>query len=172
MICYLWWLAQSWWCTFENVIRLDATWRFMQFNVKLTCWMAVQQSIDNLALLRWAALPGLAGDIVVTVALATLWAVCVCEPSVSHLYRYTCSMFFFFRIYRKLFKKLSLRALTGRYFPSLSLHPHSLSGTHLSPLRMRPGLQTHPSTQGWLQEPPGPAGSWQVGWRQAVAHGL
>lgn len=54
-------------------------------NIGLTCRMAVQQSVDDLALLRRAALPGLTGDIVVTVALATLWAVCVREPSVAHL---------------------------------------------------------------------------------------
>lgn len=47
--------------------------------------MAVQQSVDNLALLRRAALPGLTGDVVVPVALAALGAVRVCEPSVSRL---------------------------------------------------------------------------------------
>lgn len=47
--------------------------------------MAVQQSVDNLALLCRAALPGLTGDVVVPVALAALGAVCVCEPSISRL---------------------------------------------------------------------------------------
>lgn len=60
--------------------------------------------------------------------------------------------------------------LTGRYLSSSSVHPQSLSGTHFSPLRIRPGLQKHPSTQGWSQEPLLPAGSWQLGWGQAEAH--
>ncbi|TNN41394.1 hypothetical protein EYF80_048452 [Liparis tanakae] len=50
--------------------------------------------------------------------------------------------------------------------------PHSLSGTHLSPLRTRPALQTQPSTHGWLQAPPETAGSWQLGWAQAGPHGF
>lgn len=177
--------------------------------------MAVQCSFYNFTFLCRAALPGLTGDVVVAVTLATFWAVLVSEPCVSHLHIHTHFSCFkrplftelhsFWKVKQnrnfkentkwnkisnntefqnlikhKIWRKLkwfipyvsSLDTLTGQYFPSSSLQPHSLSGTHLSPLRMRPLSQKHPSTQCSLQEPPGPAGSWQLGWGQAGPHGL
>lgn len=47
--------------------------------------MAVQCSFYNFTFLCGAALPGLTGDVVVAVTLATLWAVLVSEPCASRL---------------------------------------------------------------------------------------
>ena len=53
--------------------------------VEFTCRVTVQYSSHHFTLLRGAALPGLTGDVVVTVTFTALQAVHLCEPSVSHL---------------------------------------------------------------------------------------
>lgn len=50
--------------------------------------MTVQNSIYNFTFLSRAALPGLTGDVMVAITLATFQAFVISEPSVSHLHKH------------------------------------------------------------------------------------
>lgn len=61
-------------------------WWLFQYVFKFTCRMAVKYSFYNFTLLCRATLPGLTGDILVAITLASFRAALVSEPSVSYLH--------------------------------------------------------------------------------------